>query len=211
MTRSNRITLMQYVILALMTWSFLTTYTALEYQDDIKQLKTDNQKFKSDSKVYHDELLRQHVLYEGERDRREKVEADLADRNERLAAAAAREKAARDRASRSRRAGSAERVRSSVSDQSRASSLFSGSVHDITMYCPTGSRTASGKWPTVGMVATISRSIPFGTRVLIDGLGEFTVEDRIGHGSEFDIFTPSCAEADRFGRQHRRVRILSTN
>lgn len=76
------------------------------------------------------------------------------------------------------------------------------------MYCDTGSRTASGKWPEPGMVATMSRSIPFGTRVQIEGLGTYTVEDRIGHGSEFDIFTHSCGEADRFGRQHRRVTIL---
>lgn len=80
-----------------------------------------------------------------------------------------------------------------------------GALHDITMYCDTGNRTASGKWPEPGMVATISRSIPFGTRVYIEGLGTFTVEDRIGHSSEFDIFTHSCAEARTFGRQHRRV------
>lgn len=55
------------------------------------------------------------------------------------------------------------------------------------------------------MVATIRRDIPFGTVVTIDGLGKFTVEDRIGHGSEFDIFTHSCAEANNFGRQHRAV------
>lgn len=80
-----------------------------------------------------------------------------------------------------------------------------GNVRDITMYCDTGNRTASGKWPQPGMVATISRSIPFGTKVYIEGLGTYVVEDRIGHGSEFDIFTHSCAEANRFGRQHRRV------
>lgn len=82
-------------------------------------------------------------------------------------------------------------------------------LHDITMYCDTGSRTASGKWPEPGMVATISRSIPFGTRVVIEGLGTYTVEDRIGHGSEFDLFTHSCAEAERFGRKHRHVQIIN--
>ena len=78
------------------------------------------------------------------------------------------------------------------------------------MYCDTGNRTASGKWPEPGMVATISRSIPFGTHLYIEGIGEFVVEDRIGHGSEFDIFTHSCAEANRFGRQHRHVTIYNT-
>lgn len=57
------------------------------------------------------------------------------------------------------------------------------------------------------MVATIRRDIPFGTQVTIDGIGTFTVEDRIGHSSEFDIFTHSCAAAERFGRQHRRVQL----
>lgn len=89
-------------------------------------------------------------------------------------------------------------------------SRLSAGLRDVTKYCPTGNTTASGKQPRVGMVATISRSIPFGTRVLIEGLGEFVVEDRIGHGSEFDIFTNSCSDARRFGRQHRRVTILDS-
>lgn len=76
------------------------------------------------------------------------------------------------------------------------------------MYCDTGSRTASGVWPEPGMVAVIDRSIPFGTRVAIDGMGTYTVEDWIGHGSEFDIFTHSCRAADIFGRRHLRVTIL---
>lgn len=80
-----------------------------------------------------------------------------------------------------------------------------GRVYDITMYCPTGNRTASGKWPRRGMVATISRAIPFGTVVHIEGLGDYVVEDRIGHGSDFDLFTPSCSEARAFGRKHRKV------
>lgn len=82
-----------------------------------------------------------------------------------------------------------------------------GRVYDITMYCDTGSRTASGKWPEPGMVATASRSIPFGTRIVIEGLGTYTVEDRIGHGSDFDLFTHSCSQARIFGRQHKKVSI----
>lgn len=73
------------------------------------------------------------------------------------------------------------------------------------MYCATGNRTASGKWPQPGMVATLSRSIPFGTVVHIEGMGDYVVEDRIGHGSDFDIYTHSCKNARTFGRRHLRV------
>jgi 3D (Asp-Asp-Asp) domain-containing protein len=148
--------------------------------------------------------------YEGTRDQLASVEKALADRDERLAQAAERERAAKVRASRSR----ASRTSTDVSERRKdmgvptSGELFAGGLRDITKYCPTGNTTASGKWPRVGMVATLSRSIPFGTHILIEGLGEFVVEDRIGHGSEFDIFTSSCAEARRFGRQHRRVTIM---
>lgn len=150
----------------------------------------------------HDKVLEIQIKYEEVRDEKQQLEADLADREARLAAAAERERAAKVRASRSR-------TRFTRTSDGDARGSVDLGVSDITMYCPTGNRTASDKWPRRGMVATISRSIPFGTRVLIDGLGTFTVEDRIGHGSEFDIFTPSCDEADRFGRQHRRVTLNS--
>lgn len=154
-----------------------------------------------DSQIYERQLK-----YEEEKSVKDRLGRELVDAQNRLAEAAERERARGVRASRSRN-GSA----SSRTTVKRSSSLGYGSVHDITMYCPTGNRTASGKVPSRGMVATISRSIPFGTRIYIDGLGEFTVEDRIGHGSEFDIFTPSCGEARRFGRKHLRVTILDTD
>lgn len=151
------------------------------------------------------------LKYQEARDENQKLQAALEDRDRHLSQAAERERAAKIRATRSRNrsrtSGSISRQQSS-SPQPYRQVANSGGVHDITMYCPTGNRTASGKWPTRGMVATISRSIPFGTRVVIEGLGTYTVEDRIGHGSEYDIFTPSCAEANRFGRKHRRVTIL---
>lgn len=151
--------------------------------------------------------------YEGTVDQLNGLEKTNADLTQRLYEAYKRERAAKVRASRSRVHGSTEsrsagsRDANTSDSTKRANSSYLG-VRDITMYCPTGNRTASGKWPTVGMVATLSRSIPFGTHIRIDGLGEYVVEDRIGHGSEFDIFTPSCSEADRFGREHRVVTIL---
>lgn len=153
-----------------------------------------------DSQIYERQLK-----YEEEKSVKERLGRELADAQNRLAEAAERERARKVRASRSRSFGG------SRTSQPRSTALFRGGVHDITMYCPTGNTTASGKWPRRGMVATISRSIPFGTRVLIEGLGEYVVEDRIGSGSEFDLFTPSCGEARRFGRKHLRVTILDTD
>lgn len=72
------------------------------------------------------------------------------------------------------------------------------------MYC-SGTTTASGKRVREGMVATLDRSIPFGTVVQIEGMGSYVVEDRIGHGSEFDIYTTSCGKANEFGRHHLLV------
>lgn len=82
-----------------------------------------------------------------------------------------------------------------------------GNVLDITAYCPTGNRNAAGLWPQSGDVATLDRSVPFGARLHIEGIGWFVVHDRIGYGSDVDIYMPSCADAVQFGRQHRRVVI----
>ena len=68
---------------------------------------------------------------------------------------------------------------------------------------------ADGHQTYVGAVAVIDRSIPFGTRVQIGDLGTYTVEDHIGSGSEYDIFNPSCASANEFGRHHLRVQIIN--
>jgi 3D (Asp-Asp-Asp) domain-containing protein len=82
----------------------------------------------------------------------------------------------------------------------------SGSQLDVTCYAPTGNRTASGKWPRIGMAA--SNSHPFGTRLLVEGIGVLTVEDRIGHGTDLDVFRTSEAECIRFGRQHLLVAVV---
>jgi 3D (Asp-Asp-Asp) domain-containing protein len=42
----------------------------------------------------------------------------------------------------------------------------------------------------------------------VHGRRRFRVEDRIGWGSELDVFMPSCADATNFGRQTLRFRIL---
>jgi 3D (Asp-Asp-Asp) domain-containing protein len=40
---------------------------------------------------------------------------------------------------------------------------------------------------------------------MIRGRGMVTVEDRIGWGTQLDIWMPSCAEADNYGRQEVEI------
>lgn len=72
-----------------------------------------------------------------------------------------------------------------------------------TAYCLTG-RMASGKRVYRGAVA--SNDYPLGTRLRVSdspwGAGVFTVEDRIGHGTQLDFSMPGdCAGARRWGRR----------
>jgi 3D (Asp-Asp-Asp) domain-containing protein len=76
----------------------------------------------------------------------------------------------------------------------------------VTAYAPSGCRTASGRWPAVGMLA-ISRDLEprlrFGDRVLLLG-SVYTIQDRM-HARwrrRVDIFVPSSQAARRFGIQH---------
>ena len=81
-----------------------------------------------------------------------------------------------------------------------------GTLTDTTCYAATGHRTASGKWPRVGMAA--SNRYPFGTHLRVEGIGVVTVEDRIGWGSSLDLFGPSEAYCRSFGRRHLRVEVV---
>lgn len=75
-----------------------------------------------------------------------------------------------------------------------------------TCYTATGHRTASGLWPREGMAA--NNTYPFGTRLRVEDVGVVTVQDRIGWGSELDLFMDSRAACIRFGRRQLRVMVL---
>jgi 3D (Asp-Asp-Asp) domain-containing protein len=78
---------------------------------------------------------------------------------------------------------------------------------DVTAYCHTGNRTASGVWPRPGMAA--GNQWPFGTRLRVEHVGVVTVTDRIGWGSELDLYMSSCTKARQFGRRHLKVEVAS--
>lgn len=70
--------------------------------------------------------------------------------------------------------------------------------------------TASGKRVKSGMIAADTSILPFGTKVWIDGMGIYTVEDTGSaiKGNCIDIYMPNLDDAIKFGRQHRQVIVL---
>ena len=72
---------------------------------------------------------------------------------------------------------------------------------NVSAYCETGNRTASGVWPQVGMAA--ADHLPFGSKVTLPDGRVLTITDRFGGGydNRLDIFMASEAECWKFGRQ----------
>ena len=92
---------------------------------------------------------------------------------------------------------------------------FEGKSFRATAYCLKG-RTASGTGVRRGIVAADRRVLPLGTRIQISAgaySGTYTVADTGGavKGNILDIWMPSCAEANRFGRRSITVSVLGRN
>ena len=70
--------------------------------------------------------------------------------------------------------------------------------------------TASGDRPIPGQTVAADKSIPFGTKVWIEGVGVRTVNDRGGaiKRGRLDLCMATRDEAIAFGRQKRKVIIL---
>lgn len=71
-----------------------------------------------------------------------------------------------------------------------------------TAYCQRGTM-ADGSYTRAGSVA--HNGYALGTRLTVNGR-RYVVRDRIGWGSELDIWMPSCAAAVVFGRRVVKVR-----
>ena len=59
-------------------------------------------------------------------------------------------------------------------------------------------------------VLVLQDQYPFGTRIQLDGLGTYVVEDRGGaiHGNRIDLFMNSHAAANNFGRRIVTGRVI---
>ena len=90
-------------------------------------------------------------------------------------------------------------------------------MYVITAYCSCVSCcgksdgiTASGVKAVEGITVAADKSIPFGTKIYIDGIGERIVQDRGGAINEnhIDLFFSDHQSALNFGRQTREVFII---
>jgi 3D (Asp-Asp-Asp) domain-containing protein len=90
--------------------------------------------------------------------------------------------------------------------------VLEGQSFRATAYCLKG-RTASGGGVRRGIVAADPRVLPLGTRINISAgsySGTYTVADTGGavKGRILDIWVPSCAEANKFGRRTVKVSVV---
>lgn len=93
-----------------------------------------------------------------------------------------------------------------------------GKNYVITAYCAcvqccgkTDGITASGVKAVEGVTVATDKSIPFGTKIYIDGVGERIVQDRGGaiKGNRIDLYFSDHQSALNFGRQTKQVTILN--
>ena len=93
--------------------------------------------------------------------------------------------------------------------------LSEGKSFRATAYCLKG-RTATGGSVRRGIVAADRRVLPLGTKIQLSAgsySGTYMVADTGGavRGNVLDIWVPSCAEANRFGRRSVTVSVLGKN
>lgn len=86
----------------------------------------------------------------------------------------------------------------------------------VTAYChcalccgTAGQPTASGAQPRAGITVAAPRSVPFGSVVVLPGIGRRVVQDRLArrYDNRIDVFVPTHQEAVRFGKRKMRVKI----
>ena len=79
----------------------------------------------------------------------------------------------------------------------------------VTAYSHSGSPTASGVWPKVGMAA--ADHLPFGTQVFLPDGTVVEITDRFGGGytDKLDLFRDTEDECWKFGRRILRCKIVT--
>jgi 3D (Asp-Asp-Asp) domain-containing protein len=86
-------------------------------------------------------------------------------------------------------------------------------VASSTSYCPGSSSSVMADGTHTRLGSAASNRHPLGTRLRLIGarfLGRrtFVVRDRIGWGSDLDLWSPSCTASRRWGRRRVRYRVL---
>lgn len=80
--------------------------------------------------------------------------------------------------------------------------------YTLTAYEWTGNPCANGNYPTCGYTAACN-SLPLGTRIYIEGLGEYVIEDRGGMSDNvIDIYMGDVDTCLQFGVQYADVYII---
>lgn len=80
--------------------------------------------------------------------------------------------------------------------------------YELTAYTWTGNPCANGNYPTSGYTVACN-SLPLGTRIHIDGYGDYVVEDRGGMaGNVIDIYMDSYDACIQFGRRSAEVYVI---
>ena len=81
-------------------------------------------------------------------------------------------------------------------------------TYELTAYAWTGNRCANGNYPTLNYTIA-SNSIPMGSRVYIEGYGEFVVEDTGGMSSNvIDVYMGDYSTCIQFGRRTADVYLI---
>lgn len=81
----------------------------------------------------------------------------------------------------------------------------------ITAYAETGNPCANGNYPTVGKTVACN-SLPMGTKIYIEGVGERIVEDRGAswHVDNWaDLYLGDVSTCIEWGKQQRNVYIIN--
>ena len=78
---------------------------------------------------------------------------------------------------------------------------------NVSAYCHTGNRTASGVLPQVGMAA--ADHLPFGSKVTLPDGTVVVIRDRMGgnYTDKLDLFKETEDECWKFGRQILRCKV----
>jgi 3D (Asp-Asp-Asp) domain-containing protein len=91
-------------------------------------------------------------------------------------------------------------------------------VYVVTAYCACKEccgqdaygYTASGRKPIEGITIAAPRSIPFGTKMFIDGVGHRVVHDRLAnrYDTRIDVYMTDHNRAKQFGKKRLTVKYF---